>query len=126
MKTNPIMEKVRQTTEYRDAVADRELAKEYGENVGFSKVDKSCASVDFLAGLRKGRELEAENSPFLPQIIETFGWKVGTLHQVLDEVKRLKKNEKEALDLHCETLILAEANVDLRSALGDIEGEMTV
>ena len=90
---------------------DKELAKEYEDkelNVVDSEYGKFAITEAVLYGLRKGRELEAENSPFLPQIIEALGWQGGTLHQVLDEVKRLKANEKEVLDLHCETLGFAE------------------
>jgi len=90
---------------------DEEIAEEYEDkelNVIDGEYGKFAITEAVLFGLRKGRELEAENTPFLPQIIEILGWLGGTIHQVIDEVKRLKANEKEALDLHCETLLFAE------------------
>ena len=90
---------------------DEQIAQEYEEKeLNVINGEYGCLAVidAVLFGLRKGRELEAENTPFLPQIIGILGWQGGTSNQVLDEIKRLKANEKEALDLHCETLLFAE------------------
>ena len=44
-----------------------------------------------VAYWEKARADRAENAPpFLPQLLSTLGWQGGTIHQALEEVKRLK------------------------------------
>jgi len=75
MKTNPMMEKVRQTEEYKKAASDLELAKEYSKRLVESsqgRCDKYTRRLQqfdgydledaYENGLRKGRELESEKA----------------------------------------------------------------
>lgn len=41
----------------------------------------------------KERELSLKGTP-MGMIYEAFGWQGGTIHQVIDEIKRLKAKEK--------------------------------
>lgn len=51
-----------------------------------------------LQELKKENE-SLKNSPYLQQFYEILGWQGGTIHQVLDEVKRLKRLEDQQLDV---------------------------
>lgn len=40
----------------------------------------------------------SNNPPWLPDLLAILGWQGGTVHQAMDEVRRLKQSRDETLD----------------------------
>ena len=87
MKTNPMMEKVRQTEEYKKAASDLELAKEYSKGLVESsqghcdKYTRRLQQFDgydledaYENGLRKGREQSDEKAMRFAEWTNMKGW----------------------------------------------------
>jgi len=87
MKRNQLMEKVRQTAEYKEAAFDENLSKEYAEGLvencqgRCDKYTKRMSIFDgydlqdaYENGLRKSRELEVENAMRFAEWTCNNGW----------------------------------------------------